>query len=293
MKTYTFLTILLAAVFGAALAIAQQPVAASRPARARDPQVQRAHDRYQATNWPRTDRRAGFDLGSFKIHNYEGSAVESIGENATARRFNPTGEKQLFLVESWVFDTTDAAHEKLIEMLAFVSSPGTLPTAQSNGTNSGDIGYIGFSGAAPGRISWMGFVRANIVVRITNLNTKESPAIDAAAIALLADSTILSLPKLLENQPVPRPKIDKLAFGVSSVAAGAVVPLELAMTGAGASPVIEWIVGGPGQGYVERGASGAFELHTTGAGRIELGIQVTSPMGTTGAAKAFIEVKEK
>lgn len=285
------------------LAIALAPAAfaaqsASKPAasRPRDPQVAHAHDRYRSGDWRRGERKAGFDVGSLKIHNFDGSAVEVIGDNALARRFTATGAaKPLYLIESNVYEAVADAHEKLAEILAFVSSPGTLPTMRASGHDVGDIGYIGYSGAAPGRIAWLAFVRGNITVRVTNLQTSESPAIDAAAVAKLADNAILAAPTLLDTQSLPKPAIDNFTFDKNSVVAGKIVKINFSVSGVTGEPNIDWITGGTGMGYVERaatasGAPGNFELHATGAGAFELTARVTSPLGVSAEAKATIAI---
>lgn len=300
MKLLSFAAATLLAAFangpfqsGAPLPGASRP-AASQPARPRDPQVARARDRYQPQAWPRSDRRPGLDLGLLKLHNYDGAPVEAHGGNTTARRFAPAGEKSVYLYESWVFETVDDAQEKLVELLAFVSSPGPVPTAQASGVNIGDIGYIGFSGAAPGAVSWIAWVRANVVVRIQNLDTKNTPAIDARAAAQVADAAILAQPKLLENEPLPKPSISQFSLGAARANAGDAVPITLAFSGANAAaPRAEWVVGGPGQGYVERAADGNFMFYSTGAGAVELVLHLTNENGVTSTAKATIDILAK
>jgi hypothetical protein len=65
------------------------------------------------------------------------------------------------------------------------------------------------------------------------------------------------------------------------VSAGDVVRVDFRVIDpAGGTPYLEWVVSGPGQGYVEQHEDGGWYLHTTAAGKIELALEVTGSTGT-------------
>ena len=63
--------------------------------------------------------------------------------------------------------------------------------------------------------------------------------------------------------------------------AGDVIRLDVQVVDAGGgTPHLQWVVGGPGQGYVEKKDDGAWYLHTTAPGKIRLTLEVTASTGT-------------
>ena len=88
-----------------------------------------------------------------------------------------------------------------------------------------------------------------------------------------------------------RPRVDTLDAGQSTVSAGERVALTLAVTdSAGGEPFVEWVVGGTGQGYVERAADGITYLYTTGSGPLSVTAQVTGSTGTYAERTIDVEV---
>jgi hypothetical protein len=90
---------------------------------------------------------------------------------------------------------------------------------------------------------------------------------------------------------VPKPVVARFAPQRASCTVGQSVVLDLdARDPAGGALHFEFVVGGPGQGYVEADAIGRQVLHTTKEGAITLTVQATGTMGTVTEATASIEV---
>jgi len=80
--------------------------------------------------------------------------------------------------------------------------------------------------------------------------------------------------------PLPRPKIEAFRCPQDECLEGTVLQLDLDVVDpAGRQFRPRFIIGGPGQGYVERGSDGRWRLFTTGPGEITLAVEV---MGSTG-----------
>lgn len=267
---------------------------ASRPASRRDdPQIVRTRERYQSSAWAVGERRAGLDLSTVRIQNYTGGPVEVTAPNASVRRIQPLDQLPQYLIESWVFETCAGAHDKLAELLAFVTNPENMPAPASFGFEVGDAAYVGPSGAAPGRIAWIAFVRGNIAIRVVNLKTGDAHEVEPADVSRAIDRAILASPRLPDQAPLPKPAIESLQFEKPAATAGEIVRIQFKVPGATDKTQYQWTVGGPGQGYVERTEAGTFALYTTGAGKINLVLDVTNPMGVTTSATASIEVAAK
>ena len=69
------------------------------------------------------------------------------------------------------------------------------------------------------------------------------------------------------------------------------MPLEISVDDAlGRKPQYNWVVGGPAQGYVERHAQRAWQLHTTAPGSLRLTLIVIGSNGTRTTQSLDIEV---
>ncbi len=87
------------------------------------------------------------------------------------------------------------------------------------------------------------------------------------------------------------PTISRLAFEKTRAVAGDVLPIEVEVVDPmGGTPHFQWVVGGPGQGYVEQDADGVWQLHTTGPGVITLSLEVTGSTGTFVVSKTELSV---
>src|SRR5262249_15902296 len=152
----------------------------------------------------------------------------------------------------------------------------------------GDVGFVGLS-AAP-RIAWIAFARGNVAVRVSCLDPRADPHPDMSAIARSIDLAILAVPPLAVPAPgkaavVPKPVVARFAPQRANCTVGEKVVLDLdARDPAGGALHFEFVVGGPGQGYVEADASGRQVLHTTKEGAITLTVQATGAMGTRAEA---------
>ena len=63
--------------------------------------------------------------------------------------------------------------------------------------------------------------------------------------------------------------------------AGNIVRLDVRVVDPGTGvPHLQWVVGGSGQGYVEKKDDGAWYLHTTAPGQITMTLEVTASTGT-------------
>lgn len=198
------------------------------------------------------------------------------------RRADAAGAPPSFVIESRVADTAEEAHEALVTWLAGVQSAQTMPSLAELGLPLGDAGFAGRSGAGPAALAWIAFVRGNVAVRVSACDPVREPALDLGAVASTTDQAILAAPALegAVVRPV-RPVIARLSATRATVVAGEVVRIELAIDDpARGIPHIGWTVGGPGQGYVERGADGTWELHTTGPGALTLVLEATGSTGT-------------
>ncbi|MFO0983474.1 MAG: hypothetical protein U1E76_17365 [Planctomycetota bacterium] len=192
-----------------------------------------------------------------------------------------------------MLDSAALAHEQLIASIAFVSTSRTLPTADELGVPVGDVAYAGLSGAGPGRIAWLALVRGNVFARVVCLDARGDLYPDMPAIARALDDAIKSAPVVASGATLPRPVVRSFTAEKRACIAGEIVRLDLALADpAGRSPAVQWIVGGPGQGYVENGKDGEPRLHTTGPGRITLTAVITGALGTSASASVTIEVAD-
>jgi hypothetical protein len=161
-----------------------------------------------------------------------------------------------------------------------------VPTAAELGLAVGDVGFVG---RAPGkRVAWIAFIRGNVALRLVCLDPRSDPHPEMARIAAELDRLVLDRPLLPAGEAPARIAVGSLDAGRASCRAGEALPLQLELSGA---PVaVHWVVGGPGQGYVERGHSGAWVLHTTKEGAIDLTCHVLGENGFTASGTVRIEV---
>src|SRR5499426_4137531 len=150
---------LLAAVSSLAMSSYGQASATARGPAPGDAQIEAARARYGAAGWTKGDRRAGLALGDLSFHGVSGRAVEATSRDVAERFFDRAparlGEERtpLFRIEAWTLSTAEQAHERLVGLLAYVSSPKKLPTTAESGIAAGDVGYVGLAGSGAG-ISW-------------------------------------------------------------------------------------------------------------------------------------------
>jgi hypothetical protein len=255
-----------------------------------DARIDAARARYDADAWPAGEAHPGLPLASLRFDGYHGEAVTfTAGAPAVTRFADATGEPR-FLVEVSVCDSASGAHNVLAGCLSYISSPRPVPSAAELGIAVGDAGYVGRAPA--GRIAWIAFVRGNIAVRLSCLDPRAEPHPDMAGLAGTVDRLILAQPVLAAGEPVGRPSVVRCLPARSVCRAGESVSIDLEVLDPGGEPAaIQWEVGGPGQGYVEKDNSGRWVLHTTREGSIRLTCRVLGALGTTANSETWkIEV---
>ncbi len=255
---------------------------------AEDPRITRTKERYGFERWPETRRRwNGLPLALLRYDGYREPELEfAPGAPVTLVYATEDGVRR-FLVELRVHETVEQARDGLVEALTFVSSPKPAPTAESHGISVGDVGFVGPSRG--GRLSWIVFVRGNVGVRVVCLDPQADPHPDMRYLAVWTDRLLLAQPSLPVDVLLTRPVIRGLLPRLPVCTAGDAVPLDLEVDDAAAW---WWVVGGPGQGYVERDEDGRWLLHTTRAGAIELTCHVLGSNGVAGARTTSIDVRE-
>jgi hypothetical protein len=180
----------------------------------------------------------------------------------------------------------------LLEWLAGVQSPARMPALAEVGLALGDVGFAGRSGAAADALAWIAFVRGNVAARLSAFDAAREPGLDLGTPAAAVDAAILSSPRLAAGSLPPRPRVVGAGLARASAVAGESVRLSFAVE----DPLqgrshLEWVVGGPGQGYVERDALGEWVLHTTAPGAITLALEVTASNGTWARHEFALDVR--
>lgn len=280
-----FLNLFRAACAAAALLFAAAPVAAQQePERSVLEQQHRAQvrARYAQTSWPTGPARQGL-ANAIALPGWTADPLQSDAGRLT-RSFRRAGDALAtpsFVIESWVADDARAAQEALVDWLAGLQSDRRMPSVAEVGILVGDAGFAGPSGADQRAFAWIAFVRGNVAVRISAFSARAAQEADLAEIARAVDLAIQSAP-LLEHGAAPaKPQVRSLRAERSAAVAGAAIPLTVDLEDpAHGVPHLQWIVAGPGQGYVERSADGVWTLHTTGPGNLTLTLEVTGSTGT-------------
>lgn len=262
----------------------------SAPAGAADARLDAAREKYAPSTWQAGPLRDGFVLGAFCPEGFIGKPVEPAVDGVVTRTYRDGRGGPGFAVEVQASDSVDQARERLLGWLAFVSAPGKRPTAASRGLPVGDAGFVGPSGSAAGRFSWITFLRGNVAVRLVDLDPTRSPAPDLAGIARELDRALLAAPELAPGARLTRPRVRTLVPATGSVVAGTSLALVVDVEDPTGTPTLSWVVGGSGQGYVEADGAGGFSLHTTGPGSISLTLEVTGANGSTESRESGIEV---
>jgi hypothetical protein len=248
-----------------------------------------AAQRYDSVSWPAGPVRAGLPLMELTIDGYSGGPVDFNPGAPVIRRYADEEGVDRFLVEVSVRETPAGARTVLLENLASVSSPGPVPRVASLDISAGDIGFVGR--APEKRIAWIAFLRGNVAVRVVCLDPRSDPHPRMDWIAGAVDQLILGQQVLAAGEKAARITITALSTVRQTCRAGDAVALQLQSTAA--PTAIHWVVGGPGQGYVEQDNSGAWLLYTTKEGGIDLTCHALGPNGFTATRTVTIEVKEE
>jgi len=249
--------------------------------------LERAHraaveQRYARAAWPQGAARAGLPTAA----EVEGFAPEApVAEDgllvrtwrfSDERRGGPLGTPA-FVTETRVADDVAGAQETLLDWLAGVQSTARMPSVAEAGLTTGDTGFVGRSGARPGALAWIAFVRGNVAVRVAASDLGATPGLELGAVAVALDRAILGTAVLEVGRKPVRPALERLEVAATAVA-GTRLPLTLAGLEPGAH--LQWRVGGSGLGYVERAPDGGWVLHPTGPGRMSVELEVIGALGT-------------
>lgn len=270
---------------------------AAAPAAQRSPgitgqRLAQAAERYGSVSWPAGPARNGLPVMSLSFDGFDGGPVDFSPGAPVIRRFADGEGVDRFLVEVTVRETAGEARTVLLEYLASVSSSHKVPTLASLGIVAGDVGYVGR--APEKRISWIVFLRGNIAVRVACLDPRAVPHPEMGRIAVAIDRQILNRPALSPRDETHRITLGAIVPARPACRAGEVLTLELPLVDEAGAPVaVRWMVGGAGQGYVERNSSGTWQLHTTKEGTIDLACHVLGPNGFTSSASVTIEVGQE
>ncbi len=241
--------------------------------------------RYESASWPAGPVRAALPLIDISFDGYTGGPVDFNPGAPVIRRFADQQGVERFLVEISVRETAAEARTVLLEYLASISSSRKVPTAASLDISAGDVGFVGR--APEKRISWIAFLRGNVAVRVACLDPRSDPHPEMDRLAAALDRQILDQPVLQDDEKAGQTLITSLG-AVPACRAGDTVPLELQLTEAPLA--VQWVVGGPGQGYVEQDEAGVWRLFTTREGTIDLGCHVLGGNGFTASKSVTIEV---
>ena len=255
-----------------------------------DPQLVLTAQRYAAATWPQGALRAGIDLDRLELPGLRGGDVEHAPPAPLMRRFADAAGVPRVLVEAVVADDVAAADARLVSWLGTVSSPAPVPTASSEGIVVGELGFVGHS--APPRISWIAFVRGNVAVRVSCLDPRVDPHPNMPGIAAAVDAAIVATRALGKGEVVPKPVVRTFTAERATCRVGenVVLAVDVRDPQPDRAPALEFVVGGPGQGYVEPDATGRYVLHTTKAGAIALVLQATGSLGSLSQATVKIDV---
>jgi hypothetical protein len=268
-------------------------LAGAQPDAAQQDALQQVRERYGAAEWKKGPRYVGFPLASLEIPGWTGGPLRSDAGHLR-RKFVANGDAvpaPAILVGAYVGDSAEAAHRQVLNWLAGFQSPDMLPRAEELDLRMGDVAFLGISRE---KIPvWIGLARGNIAMFVANTDSRAHPQLDLTAIAIALDKVAASQKQLDSEGELPVPKIERFVPATSTVKAGEVVPLDLTISDpAGGVPHVQWVVGGPGQGYVQA-RDGAWYLHTTKAGTISLTVEVTASTGTFSSRKASILVEPR
>ena len=238
---------------------------------------------YRADEWPKGATRDGFPLAAFVLEGWRGSAFRSDAGHLKRvfRRTEKSEVRSGFLIESFVAENAQAAHKVLLTWLAERQAPTAAEAARDRDIDVGDVGFLAVSQGDNPTLLWIAFVRGNVAVRVANVNARVQPKLDLATISGKIDATISERKALPAGATPPRATISKLVSAKRKATAGDVIRLDAQVVDpGGGTPHLQWVVGGAGQGYVEKQDDGAWYLFTTGSGKITLILEVTASTGT-------------
>lgn len=282
------LTLLALALLACATEVHSQQVPLQRS------DLERAHrasveQRYARSAWPQGVTRAGLPT-ALELEGFAPEApVVEDGLLVRTWRFAGAAGAPAFVTESLVADDARGAQDVLVDWLAGVQSVARMPSVAEAGLAVGEAGFVGRSGARPGALAWVAFVRGNVAVRVVAFDLAATPTLELAPVALALDRAIRATTALEVGKKPVRPALGRFELAPRAVA-GEVLPILLEGVEAGAWE--QWRVGGAGHGYVERSDDGSWRLHTTGPGRLALELELVGALGTVTKRVLELEVAD-
>lgn len=264
--------------------------------------IEQLRKQYALDDWKSSEVRDGIPLGGLELKGWNGGELRS-NAGLLRRKFEYEGGGSL-LIEAFVGESTAKGQEQLLKWLSLRQSPEPAQKLERDEVKIGDISFFDRAGLTEGqgeepqqrddkklRIGTFYTVQGNVAVRITNLDPRAHPDLSILNVSKEVVERIKQRPVVGEGKLPPAPEIQQFSAKPQRVKAGEPVVLEVMVKDpAGGTPEIQWRVGGPGQGYVERSKDGTLYLHTTKQGRITLTLEVTGSQGTVKSSSAQIEV---
>ncbi len=198
-----------------------------------------------------------------------------------------------FVIESVVADNVQAAHEQLVEWLASAQSPQRILAARELAHAVGDVAFVTRPAASDAALTWVAFVRGNVAVQARLLWSPQVAHPDLRELTQRIDQLILKTPLVEAGAAPAKPLVRAFSVARAEAQAGEVLDLTVdVLDPAGGAPHLEWVITGPGQGYVERSDSGVWQFHSTGPGEVTLALEVTSSLGTFATAEVALTLSD-
>ena len=260
---------------------------------AEDPQIARAKQQYDYGSWKQGPRRAGLDWRSVRFDGRVAEAYKLLPSDRLVRSYRSEAGASKVQLEVKVFDKAREAHEDLVESIAFVSSTKSLPTTAAEGFAIGDRGYVGYSGAAPGAISWIAWVDGNVSLRLCCHDPRKPLERPLSAMAEEVSALVRRGPELALEAPARAPRIETLRADRPRCKAGEEIALGVDVVDPLGTPCHQqWQIAGGALGYVEQDGD-SWILSTTGPGTLELTLRVVGRYGVVASKTLRLLVDEE
>ncbi|MFT4538044.1 MAG: hypothetical protein ACI841_001141 [Planctomycetota bacterium] len=252
--------------------------------------VRAVEAKYDKPAWQQGVRRTGFPVLSLQLEGWRRGQLMTDGRLLSLPFHEGDNTRPSFVIETIVNDTIAESQDRLIDWLAGIQSPATMPTTETRGIAAGNTGYVGPAQRGENALSWVAFVRGNVAVRLLAVDPNLS-GLTMGDLSKQIDMRLKAQPALAADVSMPKAQVSSLNASSSEVTAGEAFELTYAIAAPFATDhKLEWIIGGPGQGYVEVAQSGRRYLYTTAPGSIDLIMQVTAGNGSVTTHSIQLEV---